>query len=176
MSNLVLKAVVFVSLAASALFVLELALMWSLLREDGVKTVLDRRFVDGFDMVRELCVLAVSLFWIKSKIPLRGGNGADRRTPADRNDFVNSNISRSEEPLNTQSWDDDSDSADLFSESSFDDPFDDSTNPANGLPMMGGFDIEGNAYGTDSIADDFAMDHSDSIFDDTSSFSDDSWL
>jgi hypothetical protein len=24
------------------------------------------------------------------------------------------------------------------------------TNPANGLPMMGGVDIEGNAYGTDS--------------------------
>ena len=42
---------------------------------------------------------------------------------------------------------------------------DDVTNPANGLPMIGGyggFDIEGSMYGTDFSNDTFRNDHSDS--------------
>lgn len=55
-----------------------------------------------------------------------------------------------------------------------------SVNPANGLPMMNcSFDIEGNAYGTDS--DDYwesssdSWDYSDSFDDSFSSFDDDSF-
>lgn len=40
-----------------------------------------------------------------------------------------------------------------------------SINPANGLPMMGGIDIEGNAYGTDSSFD-FSDDFMSSSMDD----------
>lgn len=44
-----------------------------------------------------------------------------------------------------------------------------SINPANGLPMMGCVDIEGNAYGTDSSHWDDHLCSTSSIFDDSSS-------
>src|SRR5690554_3689632 len=78
MSRIMWKALIFTSLAASALFIFELALMWSLLREEGVQQVINRRFDGGLQIAKELAVFTISLFWIVSKIPASGAdsNGA----------------------------------------------------------------------------------------------------
>lgn len=54
-------------------------------------------------------------------------------------------------------------SGSLFSDS-MSDHFGD-TNPANGLPMMGCIDIEGNAYGCDSMSSSSVCDSLGSLFD-----------
>jgi hypothetical protein len=206
MSNIVWKAVVFFSLVASALFVFELALMWSLMREQGVQGVLDRRFEGGFDIMRELSVLAISVFWIRSKIPPRKHLGEYQKVRFERPNPVGGG-SRSGKPGIEQSSDidggylfeqfgvddnesvlgirslDDNDIGSAFSESNFDDSFEDSINPANGMPMVGCMDIEGNAYGTDSndvcfgeFDNGLSIDLSDSLLDDDLHCSDDSWI
>lgn len=77
-------------------------------------------------------------------------------------------------PLTSDAMQEDSGdfSDDLFSSSSTS-MFDDCSgiNPANGLPMMGCVDIEGNVYGTDSSHDDLFGSASTSLFDDSLSSS-----
>ena len=67
MPEIIWKVLIFVSVAASALFIFELALMWSLLRVEGIHMVFDRRFDGTLQIAREIAVLTISALWIVSK-------------------------------------------------------------------------------------------------------------
>jgi hypothetical protein len=171
------KALIFTSLAASALFIFELALMWSLLREEGVQQVFNRRFDGGLQIAREVAVFTISLFWVVSKISASSTDSSGAMLDRESH-FPGTAAGMSLQGVENEAVITNEES-DLFEDS----VFDDSVNPANGLPMIGSLDIEGNVYGTDSVHDcsggfddDISMGLSDSLFDDDLSSSDDDWI
>ena len=183
------KVLVFLSVVSTLLFLVELMAMWLMVGLDGVFAVFSRRSQSLTDVTFQVATLAIGLLWLLQKMSKFGG--VQSESPYSTH-LINPSSGYSRAQSTWKVEDDDfmesgSDNV-VAANSHINDVDSDSTtqhlvNVANGLPMVGNVDVEGNVFGTDAFwepacgfDDDFTIGCSDSFLDDGGSgLSDDSW-
>lgn len=191
MRSVMWKSIIFISVLRSLWLLLEMGAMWFLVGTDGVFSTFDRQ-VGGFvDTSIRMVAYAIGFSWLLLKISNFGhagsSSGQELRSPISASEYCQNQVSTFDSLTHGDIPD-----TDLYYDIPVDNQYfelaedidiGNSINPANGLPMVGAMDIEGNPFGTDTFSeidcgfdDHISMGCSDSLFDDSSFGLSDDWI